>query len=184
MRGGSSSRTVLRPGCSRCSPATHVPPATSRYPVSKKKGNFRNIIRNHNFIDLCFFFCQIESCIIMIYIRMQCLLNLFDIVQNTVKIYRDRGYNLVRRQGRLNKLHKIQPQLLRWSPVICQWMQPQPICPVVSGYDWGQAVHEVPLFTCCDYNGSRRIFLHLVFNKAFDTIHHVFLSTPAAAAWS
>ncbi|XP_063543877.1 glutamate receptor ionotropic, kainate 2 [Cydia strobilella] len=31
MRGGSSSRTVLRPGCSRCSPATHVPPAPSRY---------------------------------------------------------------------------------------------------------------------------------------------------------
>ncbi|KAI8426773.1 hypothetical protein MSG28_014461 [Choristoneura fumiferana] len=33
MRGGSSSRTVLRPGCSRCSPATHVPPAPSRYEV-------------------------------------------------------------------------------------------------------------------------------------------------------
>ncbi|XP_048485931.1 glutamate receptor ionotropic, kainate 2 [Plutella xylostella] len=32
MRGGSSnSRTVLRQGCSRCSPATHVPPAPSRY---------------------------------------------------------------------------------------------------------------------------------------------------------
>ncbi|CAH2062145.1 unnamed protein product, partial [Iphiclides podalirius] len=30
MRGGSS-RTVLRHGCSRCSPATHVPPAPSRY---------------------------------------------------------------------------------------------------------------------------------------------------------
>ncbi|XP_072943273.1 glutamate receptor ionotropic, kainate 2 [Epargyreus clarus] len=30
MRGGSS-RTVLRPGCSRCSPATHVPPAPARY---------------------------------------------------------------------------------------------------------------------------------------------------------
>ncbi|KAJ8705478.1 hypothetical protein PYW08_012524 [Mythimna loreyi] len=35
MRGGSSSRTVLRPGCSRCSPATHVPPATSRYQHSR-----------------------------------------------------------------------------------------------------------------------------------------------------
>ncbi|KAJ0170032.1 hypothetical protein K1T71_014638 [Dendrolimus kikuchii] len=34
MRGGSSSRTVLRPGCSRCSPATHVPPAPSRYEES------------------------------------------------------------------------------------------------------------------------------------------------------
>ncbi|CAG4981440.1 unnamed protein product [Colias eurytheme] len=30
MRGGSS-RTVLKPGCSRCSPATHVPPAPARY---------------------------------------------------------------------------------------------------------------------------------------------------------
>ncbi|XP_069363770.1 glutamate receptor ionotropic, kainate 2 isoform X3 [Maniola hyperantus] len=30
MRGGSS-RTVLRPGCSRCSPGTHVPPAPGRY---------------------------------------------------------------------------------------------------------------------------------------------------------
>ncbi|XP_075989373.1 glutamate receptor ionotropic, kainate 2 [Anticarsia gemmatalis] len=34
MRGGSSSRTVLRPGCSRCSPATHVPPS-SRYEHSR-----------------------------------------------------------------------------------------------------------------------------------------------------
>ncbi|CAH2217451.1 jg24006, partial [Pararge aegeria aegeria] len=33
MRGGSS-RTVLRPGCSRCSPGTHVPPAPGRYEVS------------------------------------------------------------------------------------------------------------------------------------------------------
>ncbi|XP_059056605.1 glutamate receptor ionotropic, kainate 2 [Achroia grisella] len=31
MRGGSSTRTVLRPGCSRCSPTTHVPPAPSKY---------------------------------------------------------------------------------------------------------------------------------------------------------
>ncbi|KAL0853117.1 hypothetical protein ABMA27_012883 [Loxostege sticticalis] len=34
MRGGSSTRTVLRPGCSRCSPATHVPPAPNRYEVT------------------------------------------------------------------------------------------------------------------------------------------------------
>ncbi|XP_028034359.1 glutamate receptor ionotropic, kainate 2 isoform X2 [Bombyx mandarina] len=33
MRGRSSSRTVLRPGCSRCSPNTHVPPAPSRYEI-------------------------------------------------------------------------------------------------------------------------------------------------------
>ncbi|CAG4956412.1 unnamed protein product [Parnassius apollo] len=33
IRGGSS-RTVLRPGCSRCSPATHVPPAPSRYEMA------------------------------------------------------------------------------------------------------------------------------------------------------
>ncbi|XP_049883577.1 glutamate receptor ionotropic, kainate 2 [Pectinophora gossypiella] len=35
MRGGSSSRTVLRPGCSRCSPATHVPAASSRYEIQE-----------------------------------------------------------------------------------------------------------------------------------------------------
>nr|XP_037875953.1 glutamate receptor ionotropic, kainate 2 isoform X2 [Bombyx mori] len=35
MRGRSSSRTVLRPGCSRCSPNTHVPPAPSRYEIRR-----------------------------------------------------------------------------------------------------------------------------------------------------
>nr|QZH55025.1 ionotropic glutamate receptor 3 [Achelura yunnanensis] len=35
MRGGTSTRTVLPPGCSRCSPATHVPPAPSRYDLQE-----------------------------------------------------------------------------------------------------------------------------------------------------